>query len=214
MKIGLDLKKLSRIPRKFKVIVGLALCLFVFGLLFMNFLYPQIEEKKRLEQDYRAAIQELDKLTAIKNNIEKTRQEYAALQDNLQKVLTQMPEQKDIPNLLRQVSQIGQETKLRIKSFTPREAAAKDFYLEVPFELKYSGGYHSMGYFLDGIRRLDRIIHVTSFTLEGKGAPPKTMLEGTCTAKTYVYSKEPAKEKPAPAATEKKDAKNEPVVKK
>lgn len=210
MNLKPDFKKLSKIPRRYKIIAVIGINALIFAALFTFFLYPQIEEKKKLDADYLTASQELNRLLAIKNNIEKTRQEYTALQESLEKAFSQMPEQKDIPNLLRQVSMIGQETKLRIKSFTPREPTARDFYLEVPFELKYAGPYHNVGYFFDGIRRLDRIIHVTSFTLEEKSGGPKLGLEGTVTAKTYMYSKEAAKDKPK----EKKETKDEPVVKK
>jgi type IV pilus assembly protein PilO len=213
MNLRPDFKKLTKIPRKYKIIAVIGINALIFAALFTFFLYPHVEEKRKLEADYRLASQEHNRLLAIKNNIDKTRREYAALQESLEKAFSQMPEQKDLPNLLRQVSTIGQETKLRIKSFTPREPVAKDFYLEVPFDLKYAGPYHNVGYFFDGIRRLDRIIHVTSFTLEGKTGGPKLGLEGTVTAKTYMYSKEAAKETPK-ETKEKKETKNEPVVKK
>jgi type IV pilus assembly protein PilO len=122
----------------------------------------------------------------------------------------QMPEEKEVPNLLRQVSFNAQETKTRIKYFAPKETQARDFYWELPFEMKFTGPYHNVGYFFDGIRKLERIIHITSFSLEAKEVGQKVVLEGTCVAKTYVFMKDPAKEK---EKEKKKEGKNEPPKK-
>jgi type IV pilus assembly protein PilO len=151
----------------------------------------QLREKKRLDTEAQGLRQELLKVTTMKNNMQKTRREYAELKADLQLRLRQMPEEKEVPALLRQVSLTSQETRTHMKYFAPKESAAREFYLELPFEMKYTGSYHSIGYFFDGIRKLERIIHITSFSLEAKTAGPKGILEGSCLAKTYVFLKEP-----------------------
>jgi type IV pilus assembly protein PilO len=151
----------------------------------------QLREEKKLETEVKGLRQELLKVTAMKNNIQKTRREYAGLKAELQFRLRQMPEEKEVPALLRQVSLAAQETKTHMKYFAPKETGARGFYLELPFEMKYTGSYHSIGYFFDGIRKLERIIHITSFSLEAKGTGPKGTIEGSCLAKTYVFVKEP-----------------------
>jgi type IV pilus assembly protein PilO len=153
------------------------------------FLNSKFEERNRLKVEINSAQQELSKLTAIEKNLPRARQEYAELRNNLDVLLKQMPEEKEVPNLLRQVSFTAQEAKTRIKYFAPRDAQSKEFYAELPFDIKYSGSYHSLGYFFDGIRKLERIIHVTSFSLEAKGAGERTVLDGSCIAKTYVSMK-------------------------
>lgn len=189
MKSSIDLKKLTRLPKKYKLIIMGSVCVLVFAALFMLMLKPQFSEKKAVAADLAAVQQELSRLNDIRNNMDRTRREYAALKDRLQEILSQMPEQKDVPNLLRQVSSLSHETGARIRYFEPKAVQAKEFYSELPFELRYSGGYHNMGYFFDGIRRFERIVHVTSFSLEAKTVTPtKVVLEGNCMAKTYVYA--------------------------
>lgn len=200
MKLSFDFKKITRLPRKYKLIIMASVCVLLFVALFMLFLKPRFEEKKTVAGDLASVRQEAQRLEDIKNNMAKTRREYAEVKDKLQKLLGQMPEQKDVPNLLRQVSSLSHETGARIRYFEPKGVQAKEFYSELPFELRYSGGYHNMGYFFDGIRRLERIVHVTSFSLEAKTvSAAKTILEGTCMAKTYVYTpgqQQTAKEAP------------------
>jgi hypothetical protein len=40
---------------------------------------------------------------------------------------------------------------------------------------------------------MDRLVNITSFSLEAKGTPKNVVLEGTCNASAYVYMKEKPK---------------------
>jgi type IV pilus assembly protein PilO len=203
----MDMKGIS-IPKRFRfpLIILLGIAIIVAGYFLQ--LKPQFEEKDRLAVERGKAQEELARLVTIKNSIEKTRKEYAQLKLNLDEALRQMPEEKEIPNLLRQVSLAAQESKTRIKYFAPKAVQTVDFYSELPFEIRYTAPYHNIGYFFDGIRKLERIVHVTSFSLESKGSTGKVVLEGACTAKAYVLPKQTSKE--ATKGT-KKDEKNAPV---
>ena len=214
MKLRIDGGKITKIRRKYRILFMVTLCIVALAAVYFTQLVPQFDQRRLLAGEYENAQQELGRLTAMKDNLEKSRKEYARLKETLETVLVQMPEEKDVPNLLRQVSVLGQEAKLRVKFFEPKPLQAKDFYLELPFELRYSGGYHNIGYFFDGIRRLDRIVHMANFSIESKVVASKPVIEGTCLARTYVYSKEAVSKQ---AEEKKKDAKNEkslPVVKK
>lgn len=189
MKLSIDPKKLTRLPKKYKIIIMAGICVALFAGIFTLLLMPQFKDKKAVAAELASVQLDLKKLNDIKNNMDKTRREYADLKNRLQQVLSQMPEQKDVPNLLRQVSALSHETGARIRYFEPKAIQAKEFYSELPFELRYTGGYHNVGYFFDGIRRLERIVHVTSFSLEAKSVTAtKVVLEGNCMAKTYVYA--------------------------
>jgi type IV pilus assembly protein PilO len=189
-------KKIAKIKRIYKLLFSIGFNILIFVLLFYFVISPQLETKRQLEGEYAKVKQELDNMIAIKNNMQKFRQEYAQLQELLQQMLKQLPETKDIPNLLRNVSNIGSETRLKITYFEPRTLQNKEFYAELPFSIRYSGPFHNIGYFFDGVRKLERIINISSFTLtsDSKSIPSRMILNGECVAKTYVYMKEPAKQ--------------------
>lgn len=203
--IGLG-RKLQKIPAPYKVAVIVVLNVAIFAAFFFLVLSDQFEVKKRLDNDYQALRRDLDRITTIKNNMPKYRAEYTSVQEKLKDVLIQLPERKDIPNLLRNISSIGTESGTRVKYFEPKALVNKEFYGELPFDIKYSGAFQNIGYFFDGVRKLDRIIDITSFSLEAKGVPGKMYLEGQCQAKAYVYLHEAPKEK--------KEAKGGPPAKK
>jgi type IV pilus assembly protein PilO len=188
-------KKIVKIKRVYKLIFSLCLNLLIFALLFYFLIIPQFETKDTLSAEYEKLKRELDSMVAIKNNMDKYRNEYAQLQEVLQQMLKQLPETKDVPNLLRNVSTTGTESRLKVTYFEPRAIQSKEFYSELPFAIRYDGQFHNIGYFFDGIRKLERIINITSFSLtfSPKSNSSKTVLSGECTAKTYVYTKEQPK---------------------
>jgi type IV pilus assembly protein PilO len=206
-------KKIAKIKRIYKLLFSLIFNVLIFALLFYFIINPQLETKRHLLGEYNKIKYELDNMIAIKNNMPKFRQEYAQLQELLHQTLKQLPETKDIPNLLRNVSNIGSETRLKITYFEPKTLQNKEFYSELPFSIRYSGPFHNIGYFFDGIRKLERIINITSFTLtsDPKAAPTRMVLTGECVATTYVYMKEsPKQDKKA----QKKEGKSETPAKK
>jgi type IV pilus assembly protein PilO len=151
---------------------------------------PQWEARKQLQKEYSELQNELSVLNQIKNNLAKHQKEYQQMQEVLQDVLKQLPESKDIPNLLRNITSVSEETRLKIKYFEPKEIKNKDFYSELPFEIKFSGPFHSAAFFFDGVRKLERLVNITNFSLEAKGTPKNIVLEGSCSANAYVYAKE------------------------
>jgi len=189
-------KKIAKIKRSYKILFSLVVNLLVFALLFYFFVMPQIDTKQRLASDLSKLDSELHSMVAMKNNMEKHRREFAQLQEVLGQMLRELPETKDVPNLLRNVSGAGAEARLRITYFEPKGIQNKEFYAELPFSIRYNGPFHHVGYFFDSVRKLERIINITSFSLslEPKSSPSNIILSGECTAKTYVYLKEQPKQ--------------------
>jgi type IV pilus assembly protein PilO len=189
-------KKVTKIKRSYKILFSLVVNVLIFMLLFYFIISPQIDTKQRLAADLNKLDSELKSMVAIKNNIEKHRKEYAQLQEVLQQMLRELPETKDIPNLLRNVSGAGAEARLKITHFEPKTVQTKEFYGELPFSIRYTGPFHHIGYFFDSVRRMERIINITSFSLsvDPKSSPTNVVLTGDCTAKTYVYLGEQPKQ--------------------
>ena len=209
----LELRKIS-LPKPYRIPLIVLLCVAILVVSYFLVFSDQFREKGRLSQDLARTQQEVARLTVIKDSMPEGRKTYAALQERLQEAIREMPEQKEIPNLLRQVSLTAQGSRTRIKFFAPKEIQPADFYSELPFEIKYSGLYHSLGYFFDGVRHMERLVRVTSFSLEAKGTGQKVQLEGSCLAKTYVFQKEPIKSKDGKEKPQdKKDDKNVPAKK-
>lgn len=195
MDINGILRKIEKVPRIYRVLAILFLDVLVVFALHSQVVKPRIETEKRLSGELQDLERKLESLRNISANIEKFRREYAELKLALENVIKELPETKDVPNILRRVSRLCAESKIKVIYFEPKQPREKEFYQEFPFEMKFSGPYHDIGYFFDGIRREERIIHIVNFSLEGKGPASQPLsLEGSCTAQTYVYIPEKKKE--------------------
>jgi type IV pilus assembly protein PilO len=212
MKMNMDMdfglktigKQIRSITTVYKIIIIVGLNVAISALSAYFLISPQLTEKQKLATEYQSVKAEVNKMIDIRDNMPRYRQEYAKVQEVLEDTLRQLPETKDIPNLLRSVSSMGTESKVKITYFEPGKVQPKEFYGEFPFKLKYHAPFHNIGFFFDGMRKLERIVDITDFTLTAKGPPNNIVLEGECMAKSYVY----LRRQPAIKKEERKDAKN------
>lgn len=78
----------------------------------------------------------------MQKELEQAEEEFARL-------LSFLPDQKEIPGLLEKVSQLGRKWGLRI-SFQPQAEMPKEFYAMIPVRLDLIGTYHELGIFSTG----------------------------------------------------------------
>lgn len=78
-----------------------------------------------------------------------------------------LPQKKEIPSLLTNISALGTNSGLNMSRFSPGGEKKKDFYAEIPLTLSLSGPYHNIGTFLYEVSRMDRIVSATTISLGG-----------------------------------------------
>ncbi len=155
-------------------------------------LNTQVDSARTELNKAKKTARELPKYQAEK---EKTEKEFAA-------AAVVLPETKEIPNLLRNISDLGKGAGLDFLSFKPGGEIPKDFYAEIPVDISTRGPYHNMGFFLDQVSKLDRIVAVNNIKM---ASPTKEggemLLNSTCRLVTYSFTDTQA---PTPDAKKKK----------
>ncbi len=132
----------------------------------------------------RKAARELPKYKA---EIEKTRKEFEI-------AAVVLPKTREIPNLLRNISDLGKGAGLDFLSFKPGAEALKDFYAEIPVDIAIRGPYHNMGFFLDQVSKLNRIVVVNNIKMASpKQEGGEMLLNSTCRLVTYRFTNAPLK---------------------
>lgn len=102
---------------------------------------------------------------AIADNLNERRKEMDALDQRFQEALTQLPEKKDIEELLSQLSDVGKKSGLEISRVTPGGETAEGFYSRIPISMAVSGNYNEVAMFLQEIANLRRIVNVSDLKL-------------------------------------------------
>jgi type IV pilus assembly protein PilO len=113
-----------------------------------------------------------------------------------------LPQKKEIPSLLTNVSALGTNAGLVMNTFSPGGERRKEFYAEIPVSLRITGPYHNVGSFLYEVSKLDRIISATNISLGSPSLKNGEMVLGASISLiTYRFLEESemAPQNPQPA---------------
>ena len=160
----------------------------------------EVAEMQHTIQELEAERAQLRKILANRKHIEA---ESRAVEAAFNQAQAQLPEQKEIPELLRQVSRLGQDSGLEVLLFRQQPEQLHDLYTEVPVQMSVRGGYHDIALFFDQVRRLDRIVNVADVSLqEPRLAGDQMAVDASFSATTYRFLSEEERERIAEPAAE------------
>jgi len=130
----------------------------------------------------------LSEVRSVAANIGEFEEEIASLEIKLQKVLRQLPDDKELEVVLTDISNLGKTSGIEIKSFQRREELVHGFYAEVPIELELEGEYHSIGRFFDMLAGLPRIVNMGAIDMKvASESMDATILKVSGTATTFRF---------------------------
>ena len=148
-------------PRqKLGVIVGGPLLILVLYYVFI--LGPRVMETNELRQRVTQMEEDRERKQARTADRDKAVAQLQEVETALARAMTQLPDRKEIPDLLSSISLLGRDSGLDILVFRQRPEAYREFYAEVPVEMEVRGTYHQVAAFLDQVGRLDRIVNVSN----------------------------------------------------
>jgi type IV pilus assembly protein PilO len=160
-------KKVVSLPNNIKLAIAAATFAVPVALFYFLYFSPQAKEIVVLTQGV-ATMQE--ELTTIKAKAAKLDEQEALMADfeaKFKEASLVIPDTKEISSLLTSISSQGSGAGLDLPSFVPGAERAKDFYAEIPISLAVTGTYHNVGYFLDTVSKLPRIVNVDKVSLGG-----------------------------------------------
>ncbi len=179
------------IPLEKKFKVAIALLLFILPIVLFYFLWfqPQQEKNSQLSNQRTTLKRDLQKAKTKAANRGKLQAELNATEERFAEASLLLPKEKEIPTLLTNISALGRGAGLDFLTFKPQSDVPKDFYSEIPVDIKVRGPYHSMGTFLDQISKLDRIVTVSNINMGGpKKESGEMLLNSSCRLVTYRFT--------------------------
>jgi type IV pilus assembly protein PilO len=186
-KIG-QLTKIQRI-----LICVAAFSIVISGFVYFSY-YPKFQQISTLDTRHKKLKSELD--TAKKNagQLQKFQQEMKEAEENFKIASKALPETKEIPSLLTNISKSGQDSGLEFLLFQPNPDKSIGFYSEIPVLIQVKGGYHNLALFFDRVSRLSRIVNIKDIDIEATNEPGVLMTK--CTAVTYRFLETGTRPKP------------------
>src|SRR5438445_7928183 len=129
---------------------------------------------------------------SIANNLAQFKHEKEVLERRLAQALTELPNEANIDDLIRSLSEIGTKSGLAINTIEPQGEARQSFYAAIPIVMSVTGNYHEIGVFLDSLSKLARIVNVTNIKM-GTARPvnEKLVVNANYVATTFRFLPEP-----------------------
>jgi type IV pilus assembly protein PilO len=141
----------------------------------------KVAEMNRLETQVR-------ELRIIAANVKRFQAEAAKLKEELKLAMAQLPTSKEIPSLLANVSNLGKESGLEFLLFRPVPEVTREFYAEIPVEIRVKGTYKDVAIFFDKVGKMPRIVNIAGVTMEGaKETLGRWEIMTSCTATTFKF---------------------------
>jgi type IV pilus assembly protein PilO len=118
-------------------------------------------------------------------NLDLYKQQLREIDSSFGALLRQLPNRSQMDALLVDINQAGLGRGLQFELFKPAPAETKrEFYAELPVQLKLNGSYHDMGQFASDIGQLSRIVTLNDI---GLTAAKDGSLSMDVIAKTFRY---------------------------
>lgn len=195
------MKKFSEFPflAQLGMMAGLSLVIVLGGeFLFLNGMRTANDE---LRNKVKAQEDENDKVRPLETQRNKLKVDNEQLEQRLATLRLIVPQDKEADAFIRMVQEAGVQSGVNIRRFTAKPTQAREFYVEMPFELNLDGNYYTVLQFFDRLSKLTRIINVGNLAIgpttgSAKGVKgrylytPNETIVSACTLTTF-FSREP-----------------------
>jgi len=179
-----------------RVALLVAVLIALFGGFFYLVYFPRAAEVERLRKQAEQIAAQRDVIGVRLGNVEKLRAEVEDLKARFALAQAQLPDKKEIPELLSQVSNAGRQSGLEILRFKQLPEVYADFYAEVPVEIVVRGNYFDVAKFFDKVARLSRIVNVSDIVMKDpKQVGDEISVETKCKATTFRFLDEAERER-------------------
>ena len=198
--MALSMDSVLKLSTQKKVLILVAILGIIAGLYLKAFFLPQRDELNIASGELSKLTKELNESRAITRDLQKFKDQVIKLNEELKNALTQLPNEKEIPEILKTISSLGKESNLEFTLFRPKPEVPQQFYAQVPIELVALGSYHNIGIFFDKVSKLPRIINVVDFNMmrakDIKGrSETEILVKTSCMINTYRFIEKKSEEK-------------------
>ncbi len=182
------LDKIAKAPPavKYGGLAGLVVLLSVLNFFFG--IQPLQDSIAEQENTQRGLDRQLAEKQEIAQNLNERRREMDILEQKLAEALTELPEKKDIDELLAQLNDIGKKSGLEISRVEPGGETIATFFAKIPIKMSVSGNFHEIAMFMQEIANMRRIVNVNNIKL---GTPvlknDKVVLSSEFLATTFRF---------------------------
>lgn len=99
-------------------------------------------------------------------NLEEHRRQLEEIDRQFGALLKQLPNRAEMDSLLSDINQAGLGRGLQFELFKPGADVVKEFYAEMPIDVRVTGTYHDLGQFAADVARMPRVVTLNDVAIE------------------------------------------------
>ena len=190
---SLPFEKIAALNRVYRILICAGTFLLLVGLFIYLIYIPKAARIDELKEELDGLQVKLVKARASAKELAKYEKMYKEAQGKFRLALQLLPDKKEIPSLLENISKSGLRSGLEFLLFKPEPEVLKGFYAEIPVKINVRGGYHNLAVFFDQVGRLSRIVNISNIKISTAKAPKKRgtisriYLNASCVATTFRF---------------------------
>ena len=189
MPTGTFFEKIEKLKMVHRVLILVGTIVLVAGIFVALVYMPKSKEITRLNKEIASLEKKINQAKIKARTLKKFEAEQIEVEAQFREALNLLPNKREIPSLLRGITQLGNDANLEFLLFSPNKEKTRDFYIEIPVSMEVSGTYHDVATFFDKVGRMKRIVNILDISM----APVKTRstnLTTKCNAVTYRFKRE------------------------
>ena len=182
----LDVNNAGIWPAPVKAIVAII----IFGLIlgggywfFIKDQYAQLERVEKTEQELRKRYE--DKAYQVAN-LEVFKAQMEEMEETFGALVRQLPSETEVPGLLEDITNTALGSGLELQEVKLQGEQRRDFYAELPINIRVTGSYHELATFVSSVASLLRIVTLHDLTITPTGGDGE-QLNMQVLARTYRY---------------------------
>lgn len=186
---------LERSPRQ-KIAI-LATAIILLSALYFSFVHePRSDSIAKLTDGLEIARNEKAIKQRKASNLPKLQKDLQEWNIKLKEAVAQLPDSKEIPELLSNISTKAREAGLEILLFRPRAENFREFYAEIPVDIVVRGGFYNAVTFFDEVGKFNRLVNIDNIDMKSpKISGDQVSLDISTLATTYRFLDEAERKK-------------------
>lgn len=190
------------------ICIVLASFLLPFLIFWQYFLKSDLDKRNQLNENIDIQRLKVMYQSKLSKDLPKAKKEQKELESKLVLALSELPDSKEIPELLSSISRLAKQVGLEIELFQPINEELSNFYAKVPVKINVKGSFHKVIKFFEKVGNLTRIVNINSIKMSQPDISDNKMLITTeCVATTFRFLEEAERAKVQQEANDKKKRK-------
>jgi len=180
------LERVGKIRKSLRITILVVTVLILAGAFFFLVFKPKTQEIQTLRTDIANLESRIQTARIRAKKLKKLEEKERQVEAQFREALQLLPNEKEIPSLLRGITQLGSDSNLEFRLFQPKRERPEEFYYKLPVAVEVSGSYHDVAVFFDKVGRMKRIVNILDVSMKPVKERDTTLIT-KCDAVTYRF---------------------------